>query len=435
MRAIGIALRHRGLRLLLTAGLISLTGDWVLRVGLAYFVYALTGSTLASAVMLLASFVPQILLSSVAGVFVDRWHLKPTMVVTNLLLAVGLLPLLAVRHSSQIWIVYAVVAFEGCIAQFFAPAEQSVVPQIVDDEHLVTANALSGQNSGLSRLIGSAVGGVVAATGGITGLAVVDAASFLVAAALIARIPLPRRAARTPAESDEPATAGLAGVTREWREGIRAIRASAVLRFLAIFLLIASLGEGVMGTLFAPFVRSVLHGSVTDYGLIVAAQAIGGIGGGLVAASIGNRPAARRVLGWSAVAFGLIDLAIFLYPLIWVTVWPAIALMIVVGVPGSLLLAAAMTLLQRNTSDALRGRVFGSLGAVEGVAIVTGTVAAGLLGQSLGIVATLCAQGAGYVAAGAMILITLRGSVPAAAPDTIAHTETADPIAELSLGQ
>src|SRR6185312_1369661 len=73
MRAIRTALRLPGLGLLLGAGLISLTGDWVLRVGLAYYIYALTGSTLASATMLLASFVPQIVLSSLAGALVDRW--------------------------------------------------------------------------------------------------------------------------------------------------------------------------------------------------------------------------------------------------------------------------------------------------------------------------------------------------------------------------
>ena len=122
MRAIALALRHRELRLLLTAGLVSLTGDWVLRVGLAYYVYALTGSTLASALMLLASFVPQILLGSLAGVFVDRWDLRRTMVVGE--------P--AARRSaccrcwrctgpSQIWIVYAVTAWEGCVAAVLRP--------------------------------------------------------------------------------------------------------------------------------------------------------------------------------------------------------------------------------------------------------------------------------------------------------------------------
>jgi Na+/melibiose symporter-like transporter len=66
------------------------TSDWILRVGLAYYMYVLTGSTRASAVMLLASFVPQIALSSLAGVFADRWDSKRTMIITNLLLAAGL---------------------------------------------------------------------------------------------------------------------------------------------------------------------------------------------------------------------------------------------------------------------------------------------------------------------------------------------------------
>src|SRR5215213_5738067 len=98
--------RAPDLRLLLSAGLVSISGDWILHVGLAYSVYALTGSTLASAATLLSSFVPQVLVGSVAGVFVDRWDRKRTMVVTNLLLAVGLLPLLLVSGADRIWLVY-----------------------------------------------------------------------------------------------------------------------------------------------------------------------------------------------------------------------------------------------------------------------------------------------------------------------------------------
>src|SRR3954451_6991661 len=85
--------RRRDLRLLLSAGLVSMTGDWLLGIGLAYSVYALTGSTIASAIALLANFVPAMLAGLVAGVFVDRWDRKRTMVAANLLLALGLVPL------------------------------------------------------------------------------------------------------------------------------------------------------------------------------------------------------------------------------------------------------------------------------------------------------------------------------------------------------
>jgi Na+/melibiose symporter-like transporter len=409
------ALGQPGLRLLLGAALISVTGDWILRVGLAYYVYVLTGSTLASAVMLLASFVPQIALSSLAGVFADRWDSKRTMVVTNLLLAAGLLPLLAVHRASQVWIIYLVVAAESGVQQFFTPAQQSVIPVLVADDHLVTANALGGQVGDVSRLAGSAAGGLLAAAGGITALTVTDVASFLLAAVLLARLPLaPRRgvAARL---------MRLSGLRAEWAEGLRVVAGQRVLRVVLVFLAITCVGEGIMGTLFAPFVRSVLHGSGPDYGFIMSAQAVGGIAGGLIAAALGSRARPALLLGWGAVAFGAVDLILFLYPLGYVAVWPAVVCMVAVGVPGALTMAGGFTLLQRATADGHRGRVFGALGAVEGAATVAGTITAGFGGQSVGIIPVLATQGTGYLIAGVAVVLILRPGAgePAAAPAAV----------------
>jgi Na+/melibiose symporter-like transporter len=410
------ALGQPGLRLLLGAALISVTGDWILRVGLAYYIYVLTGSTLASAVMLLASFVPQIVLSSLAGVFADRWDSKRTMIITNLLLAAGLLPLLAVHRASQVWIIYLVVTAESCIQQFFTPAQQSVIPVLVADEHLVTANALGGQMNDVSRLAGSAAGGVLAAAGGISALTLTDLASFLVAAALLARLPLARReSAAAPTTTLRERLAGLRG---EWTDGLRVAVREHTLRVVLIFLAVTCVGEGIMGTLFAPFVRSVLHGSGPDYGFVVSAQAVGGIAGGLIAAALGSRARPALLFGWGAVAFGLVDLVLFLYPLAYVAIWPAVVCMVVVGVPGALIMAGAFTLLQRATADSHRGRVFGALGAVEGAATVAGTVAAGFLGQSVGIIPVLATQGAGYVIAGVAVVLALRPRSQPAPPST-----------------
>src|SRR3954471_24038792 len=93
--------RRRDLRLLLGAGLVSMTGDWLLGIGLTYSVYAITGSTLASAGTLLASFIPQVLVGLVAGVFVDRWDRKRTMITANLALALGLAPLVLLDTADQ----------------------------------------------------------------------------------------------------------------------------------------------------------------------------------------------------------------------------------------------------------------------------------------------------------------------------------------------
>ncbi|HEY3562130.1 MAG TPA: MFS transporter, partial [Kribbella sp.] len=155
----GVLARQRDYRLMLSAGLISLVGDWLLRTGLAFQVYVLTGSTLASGGLLLASFLPAVLLGSLAGVFVDRWNQRTTMIVTNVLNAVVLLPLIAVHDASTLWIVYGVVLAQSCLQQFFTPAEQSLVPLLVHPDQLVTANALNSQIRDLARLVGAALGG------------------------------------------------------------------------------------------------------------------------------------------------------------------------------------------------------------------------------------------------------------------------------------
>jgi Na+/melibiose symporter-like transporter len=405
--------RRRDLRLLLGAGLVSMTGDWLLGIGLTYSVYALTGSTLASAVTLLASFVPATLAGLVAGVFVDRWDRKRTMITANLLLAVGLVPLVLVRDADQIWLVYVVLVWEALVEVFFAPAEQAMLPRVVDEQQtgeLVTANALNSQNQNLSRLVGSGLGGVAAAVGGIPAVAVLDAVTFVVATLLLLRIRTSGRVAARPVrdEGAEELVAGrFAELRTEWVEGLRVSWHTPVIRVLLAFSLVTAVGEGIMGTLFAPFVRAVLHGGPQALGVITGAQAIGGVVGGLVVASVGSRWRPTRMLGLGSVVFGLVDLAIFLYPLLLVQAWPAAVGMVVVGLPGAIVTAGMMTLFQTHSTDAQRGRVFSLVLLVRSVATVVGTTAAGFLGDSVGIVPVLAFQGVGYVVGGLLVALTI----------------------------
>ena len=380
--------------------------------GLAYSVYALTGSTLASAATLLSSFVPQVLVGSVAGVFVDRWDRKRTMVVANVLLCLGLLPLLLVSGTDRIWLVYVVLAFESVVEVFFAPAEQAFLPRVVPDEELVAANALNGQTRNLARLVGSGLGGVAAAIGGITAVAMVDAVSFLVAALLVARIRQSGKVLDAPAgEAADVVRGRLGALTDEWRAGLRATWHSPVVRALIIFTLVTNAGEGIMGTLFAPYVRHVLHGGAQVYGVITGVQAIGGILGGFLVAAVGERWSPVTMLGAGAVLFGLVDLAIFLYPLLWVSPWPAAVGMVLVGLPGAVAVVGFQTLLQRHTRDAERGRVMSLEMLAMSVSVVVGSLAAGFLGDRIGIMPVLATQGVGYVAAGLLMFALLDRSV------------------------
>ena len=389
---------NRDFRLLLSAGLVSLVGDWILRAGLSYLVYDLTGSPAASAATLLAALAPQLVFGSVAGVVADRRDRLRTMVVTNLLLAATLLPLLAVHDRRQVWIIYLVTAAHSTLAQFFIAAEAALIPAVVPAEQLLAANALNGQNRDVARLAGAALGGATAAAGGLTLLAVVDALSFALAAAILLGV---RR-------RDRPGT-GTAHrhPVRDWIDGTRTVLRSATLRTIMVILLVTGVGEGILGTLLAAFVRDVLHGGPQAYGLILAVQAAGGIAGGFIAAAVGHRFRPRRLLGWATLCFGALDLALFLYPLVLPRLWPAFVIMVAVGLPAAFSSAALLTIVQTATADAYRGRVMGASTAAQGAAMLAGAVLAGALGGRLGIVGVIAAQGAAYCVAGLIALLFL----------------------------
>jgi Na+/melibiose symporter-like transporter len=412
---------RRDLRLLLTANVVSLCGDWVLGIGIAYAVYDLTSSTLASAGTLLAAYLPQIVVGPIAGVFVDRWDRRRTMIGANLAMAVAVLPLVLITDASTVWLLYPLLILQSVVEVFFAPAEQAFLPRLVPEDELVTANALNGQAGNVARLMGSGLGGIAAAAGGIPAVALLDAATFVVSALLLARI---RTSGRITVTGSAPHEAAVE-VERRWRafrrdltEGLRVIGSSRVLVVVVVFSLITSTGEGIMATLFAPFVHDVLGGSGQAYGLISGSQAVGGIAGGLVAASVGHRFSPVVLLGVGAMVFGAVDLAIFLYPLalgeVW---WPAVVGMVLVGFPGAVTMAGFAALFQRATGDAARGRAYSLVALFRTVAVLVGTTTAGLLGERVGILPVLAFQGVGYVVAGWVVLVALRTpQVPLAEP-------------------
>jgi MFS family permease len=404
-------LRQRNFGLLWIAGLISLAGDWMLRIALPIYVYQLTGSALATSTMLIAGMLPDLLFGSIAGVFVDRWDRKRTMVICNLLLAIGLLPLLAVRSADQLWLIYIVAFCESTIAQFFVPAENALLPQLVGEEHLVAANSLNSLNNNLARLIGPALGGIVAGLAGLAGVALIDAATFLLAATLIALIGGAYKPAKSQA-ADAPATVGQAwaAIPREWLAGMRLIRRERVVMILFALIAITSLGEGVFGVLFVVFVNRILEGGAQEIGWLMSAQAVGGLIGGVLVGWIGNKASSVALIGLGALAFGLIDLAIFNYPAFFPGFTLALILFVAVGIPGVAMRTGMNTLLQSAVADEYRGRIFGTYGTTAALLALLGATLAGTLGDRIGAVTLLNIQGGVYVAAGLLAPVLLHGA-------------------------
>ncbi len=400
---------NRDLRLLLGAGLVSQTGDWLLATGLGFQIYASTGSTLASAAALFATQLPQVVLGSVAGVFVDRWDSRRVIAVVNVLLSLVLVPLFLVRDASHIWVVIVVVAASSCLTPFSTAAQMTLLPSLVEPDILVTANAANAQVQNVARLIGAAAGGVLITTGGLGWLAAADLATFLLAAVLVGLVRYRRH---------QTGPRGRPQFKRDWVEGVSVIRGTRALMVITVFFAVSGLGEATMGTLFAPFVADVVGGTGRAFGTIMAAQAVGGIAGGLLVTAFGHRFRPQVLFGWGAVAFGLGDLALFLYPLISSQVWPAVLIIAVVGLPGAALFAGMVTLFQTETPDAARGRVYGALTTVQNLVMLATTFAAGAAAQPLGIIPVISVQGVVHVLVGLTVLLALRGR-PSTTPTAV----------------
>lgn len=394
-------LRQRNFSRLWFGGLISMIGDWVLIVGLPFEIYRRTGSTLATGAMVLAYLVPSIALGSVAGVFVDRWDRRRLMVIVNLMLAVAVLPLLAI-DAVGLWIAYAVLITSSSLEQLFGPAETALLPRLLEngDDDLVTANALNGMNNHLARLIGPVVGGAVVASGGIGAVVAVDAASFVLSAGLIASIRIGGTRPTREISLEAQAASAWRRLAAEWGDGLRVIGHQPVLRALLVFFVITRIGEGLTATLFVPWVTDALNSDAAGYGALLSTQALGGLAGALVIGRMGARLNPLLLVIAGSISFGLIDLLLFTYPLLFPFIGPALVAMVIVGVPGAAMMTGWTTLEQTLTTDSHRGRVIGAIGAVSALGSLVGATAAGFLGESVPIVPLLVVQGSGYVIGG-----------------------------------
>src|SRR5262249_24137304 len=126
----------------------------------------------------------------------------------NLLQVGAILPLVAVHSADRVWIVLLVAMAELGLGQFVVPAEQALLPRLVAEDELVAANSLNTLNRNIARLGGPALGGIVAIPLGLSGAAALDAASFAIAAGLVALI---GGSFRAPARAALAVPAALAG--------------------------------------------------------------------------------------------------------------------------------------------------------------------------------------------------------------------------------
>ena len=174
--------RNRDFRLVWGGGLVNNVGDWLLAVALPAFVYTETGSGRSTAAIVLIELVAGIAFGPYGGSLADRWDLRKVVVATNVLQALALVPLLAVR-SDRIWPAFVVAVVQGLLQQVNDPAAFALVPRVVPAEQLVQANSAKVPGGDVDRPPPRLTAGRDAvAAGGLAAVVLVRAITFLTVA-------------------------------------------------------------------------------------------------------------------------------------------------------------------------------------------------------------------------------------------------------------
>jgi DHA3 family macrolide efflux protein-like MFS transporter len=377
MVALNVLSRYPGFGWLWLGQLLSQIGNAV------FLVVALWEIQLRSPFLLsiagLATTVPT-LLGAFGGVIVDSRHPGRLMLWTDILRTVAVVGGLACLVVPGTFSIVAIVLLgvDSLGNVLFGPAEAVVIPRLVADRDLPAANGVYSLTYQIANALGSAVGGASLAAVGLAVVFGFDAGSFALSALAILlmlrtlprdpRTTLPGPLAPGPPVARQPA------VWQQMRSGWGGLRALPVVLPLLPVIVFTNFAFMAAFTMLPYWSRHVLHADAAWYGLVAAAWAAGTIGGSLAAVYAGRWPlrvASSALFAAQAVATGSFAL---------VRAAPAAAgVLLAAGLANGAANALLITLIQRLVPDALRGRVFGLLMTVLGVANPLGTLMAGLL--------------------------------------------------------
>jgi MFS family permease len=359
--------RNRNFRQLWLGQVVSQMGDWFDTIALYTIILNLTGSGRYVGLMLVARFIPSFLFGPLSGVVADRFSRRTIMIVSDLLRAVVVLGFLFVRRADQLWIVYLLTVVQLGLSTFFEPAKTAAIPSIVEDRELVAANAISSVTWSVMLTLGAVIGGLITGWFGTDVAFILDALTYLLSAALIVTVRLPKRPRR---ERQKLAISRVLGIA-DTIEGVRYVKDRP--RVLASLMVKPAwgLGGGIL-TLLAVFGERIFpvgKSAATGIGVLFAARGIGTAVGPIVARRVAGEGDRRMQItigiafligGIFYAAFGSTTSFVF-----------ALIFLGIAHMGGSILWVFSTVLLQRSVEDNFRGRVF----AAE-LALLTLTMAA-----------------------------------------------------------
>jgi Na+/melibiose symporter-like transporter len=409
--------RNRDFRLVLGGGFVNNVGDWLLIVALPAFIYTETGSGRATAAVIVISMLIGIVFGPTGGSLADRWDLRRTVIATNVLQAVALLPLLAVNED-RLWPAFVAAAIEAVLQQINDPASFAMVPRIVPEEQLQQANAANGASQSLARLIGSPLGGLAAVAGGLDLVVVLDGVTFLAVAMATWFVRTPTASLARSDGGDDSDT----GV----REGWRQIRGHRPLVGYLGAQTIASVAFAMFPVLFIAFVVDVLSGDEATVGIIRGVAAFGGITASVVIGRFAKRVEPTRLMMWGYAGLGFVALVFVNVAAVTTALWIFFVLFALSGLPNITSQVGATTTAQRLCPAAVLGRLRGILSAAGAAGALAGSIGVGLLIDHVDVRVLLNAQALLYVACGAVTYATIVRPV-ASAPTRVGEPDDGPP--------
>ncbi len=332
--------RHREFRLLWVASSASVLGDRIVTVALALFVIDLTGSATDLGFVLAASALPLVAFLLIGGVWADRLPRHRVVIVTDLVRFAlhALLAVLILSGVVRIWHVVVIEVLFGIAEAFFRPAATGLLPQTVPEPEIQEANAVTSTSNNIAEFVGPALATALVLGVGAGAAFALDAATFLLSAAFLARMrPRPRAVPAGPVE-------GRAGVLAEVREGFAEVRSRAwVWATLAAFC-VALFTTLAPWFVLGPVIAREQYGSIGVYGIVAAALGAGTIAGSLI--GIAWRP--RRPMRLGMIFAVLWPLAAILY---------ATAITLFVVIPATVIAGGGIALFEVWWLTALAERI------------------------------------------------------------------------------
>ena len=358
-------LKDKNFFLLWFAQIVSNFGDRLNQMALIGLIYLRTpGSTIELAKLLSFTILPVFIIGPIAGIYVDRWNRKATMIACDIIrgVLVLLIPLI-IKYSTSMVPIYIVVFIIFSITRFFLPSRLSIIPDIVHKDKLLLANSLSSTTMMIATIVSFGFSGLIVAALGPQGGFYIDSASYFISAILIffVAIKLKEDMELPKVDIKSAVIARQRTVIGDIKEGLAYLRGHEDVKMVANTMFLLMAGVGSIYIVIIVFIQEALKSSTRHLGLLVMFLGIGLFLGSLIYGKFGSRFSKRKVINFGLLTAGLV-IVIFAVCLKFIpSFFIACVLSTVLGIFSAPIIVSSNTLLHEVMPNEMRGRIFSSL--------------------------------------------------------------------------